>query len=275
MQSVMRTIGRGALLLAALLAPPALTANETAAPVAPEVASEPPASPALEQLMRMAGFLSRLERFAVTLDSGYDVVQESGQKIEFGETRQILLARPDRFRVEVQQSDGDSSVTVFDGQTLTVLDAQRGLYATSALAGDIDAALAHFVRDLRMRLPLALLFRTSLPEELKQRLVEAEVVETTAIDGIPCLHLAARGASVDLQLWLPTTGDPLPRRIILTYKDEEGQPQYWSNLTDWNLAPEVPAERFALAIPPEAARIPFLAQVRQAATSLAPQGEGQ
>jgi hypothetical protein len=127
--------------------------------------------------------------------------------------------------------------------------------------GGVDAAIMHFVKDLKMRLPLALLLVTSLPEELEERVQEAQIVETAILDGKPFVHLAARGDSVDFQIWIPATGDPLPRRIVITYKQEEGQPQYWASFSDWNLAPDPPASRFALDLPPDASRIDFLANI--------------
>ena len=42
----------------------------------------------------------------MTIRDGYDVVQESGQKIEFGELRNVTVSRPDRLRIEVERSDG-------------------------------------------------------------------------------------------------------------------------------------------------------------------------
>ncbi len=269
MRLFLRTLGSAAVLLVALLATAALA--ETKSPPA----DAPPSSAAMEQLLRMANFLARLEQFSVALRSGYDVVQESGQKIEFGEQRDMTLVRPNRFRINVRTSDGEASAAVFDGQAVKVFNATQNLYAVSEISGDIDAAITHFVRDLQMRLPLALLFVTSLPKELAQRVLDAEIVETTTIADQSYFPLAARGHSVDFQVWLPTTGDPLPHRIILTYKHEEGQPQYWANLTEWNLAPNPSASWFALDIPKEAARIPFLAQVRRATAAPSTPGEPQ
>ncbi len=50
---------------------------------APQVVAEPQGDPRA-LLMRMADFLSKTPRFSVGIRNGYDVVQESGQKIEFG-----------------------------------------------------------------------------------------------------------------------------------------------------------------------------------------------
>jgi len=269
MHRSVRAIASRALLLTASIAAVSLAADQ-----APE-ADDPAASPAMDQLMRMARFVSQQEQLSVTQESGYDSGQESGQKIEFGERRDLVLVRPDRFRVDIERSDGEVSTVAFDGKAVTVFNSTQKMHASAELQGSIDAAIMHFVRDLEMRLPLAMLWVTSLPEELEDRVREAEIVETAALDGALYLHLAARGETVDFQVWIPETGDPLPRRIVLTYKQEEGQPQYWANFSDWNLSPNPPASHFALDIPAGASRIPFLAQVPRATTPPEAKGEEQ
>ncbi|MGH7226707.1 MAG: DUF2092 domain-containing protein, partial [Gemmataceae bacterium] len=57
-----------------------------------EVAAD--AAQAKATLMRMADFLAVAKRFSVADESGYDVMQESGAKIEFGQTRHVLVDRP-------------------------------------------------------------------------------------------------------------------------------------------------------------------------------------
>jgi len=227
-------------------------------------------NPAMEALMRTAHFLAQLKDFRVHMHIGYDVVQESGQKIEFGERRTWTVARPDRFRADVERSDGEKSTIVFDGKAITVYHPTLNMYAVSEISGDIDTAVKHLIKDLNVRMPLSLLLVTSLPKELEKRVVRADIVETSVLEGTPCVHLAVRGDAVDFQMWVPTEGDPLPRRIILTYKHDEGQPQFWANFSDWNLKPDPPAEFFSLNIPKDASRIQFLAQVRQSMTPAKP-----
>ena len=228
--------------------------------------------PAMDQVLRMANFLAQLKQFSVTIESGYDVVQESGQKIEFGECRQVTVARPDRFRVEVERSDGNKALTVFDGKAITMFTPKTNLYATAEMPGDIDGAIIHFVRDLHMRLPLSLMFVTSLPRELEQRGLSADIVETTTLSGTPCVHIAGRGETVDFQFWISTEGDPLPRKLVLTYKNEEGQPQYWAKFSEWNLLPNPPESLFTLDIPKDAGRIQFLAEIPKPAKPAAKKG---
>ena len=132
------------------------------------------AKPELEEkamavLKRMAEFLSQAQRFSVTLDIGFDAVQDSGQKIEFGETRQIVLRRPDHLRVDATKRDGAKSTLLFDGKDITVFHPQENVYATVAKPGSVDEAIAYFVQDLDMRLPLAELLTSQLAQRCRSR----------------------------------------------------------------------------------------------------------
>jgi hypothetical protein len=82
---------------------------------------------AREILMNMAGFLAGLETFSVTVRGGYDVLQESGQKIEFLEVSDIAVARPGQLRAAGTDSSGRSSVVMFDGKVITVYDGGAGV----------------------------------------------------------------------------------------------------------------------------------------------------
>src|SRR5262249_25508625 len=99
----------------------------------------------------MANFLAKAPRLVVSVDCTYDVMQDSGQKIEFGERRELKLRRPDRARVEVTRRDGSRRGILFDGTQLTAFDVDEKVYATVARPGTVDAALAHYAYDLKMR----------------------------------------------------------------------------------------------------------------------------
>jgi hypothetical protein len=87
---------------------------------------------------------------------------------------------------------------------------------------------------------------------------------------VPCDHLAARTPQgVDFQVWIAQGDQPVPRRIVITYRGETGQPQFWADLSDWNLAPDVSDSLFAFTPPNGAERIQFLAEVRNVATKAA------
>ena len=51
-----------------------------------------------------------------------------------------------------------------------------------------------------------------------------------------CDHYAFRQGKIDWQVWITTGSKPLPRKIVITNRDDEARPQSVS-LLDWNLKP--------------------------------------
>jgi hypothetical protein len=215
---------------------------------------------AMATLQRMADFLSQAQRFSVTAEIGFDVVQESGEKLEFGETRQIVIRRPDRMRVDITKRDGATSGFRFDGQEIAVFNTREQVYATAAKPGTLDEAIAYFINDLDMRFPLAELFSTQLAESLAAKVRTAYNVGAERIMGVPCEHLALRGDQNDMQLWVAQGDQPLPCRLVITYRAAEDQPQFWAQFSDWNLSPDVSDAQFAFTPPEGAAKIAFAAR---------------
>jgi hypothetical protein len=228
---------------------------------APQAVTEP--ADAKDILMRMAEFLAKTPRFTVNLLSGYDVVQASGQKIEFGETRKVIVDRPNHLRVESVHSDGEKHLVFYDGKNITVFDPSKKVYAQAPKPGGIDAAIMYFLRDLHMRLPLAALLLSRFPEEIDRRTQSLDYVERTEMHGMPAHHLAGRTETVDYQIWIAEGARPLPLRAVLTYKNAEGQPQFRAQFSDWNLSPEIQDSQFAFSPPEGARKIAFLAQLPQ------------
>jgi hypothetical protein len=245
-----------------------------AAALAQEVAPDPVDPEAMAILQGAAKQLADAPSFSVSLRAAYDTVQESGQKIEFNEVRKVLVQRPAKLRVDIEESNGDRSLVLFDGKELVSYDQSHNVYAKAPVEGDIDAAIRHFVGELRMRLPLAMLMVTQLPAELESRVQALEYVEETKIFGVTCDHLAARtGTGVDFQVWIAQGEKPLIHRIVLTYRDEPGAPEFRAQFSDWNFAPKGADAQFAFSPPSGATRIQFLAHVAQAPAAPATTGE--
>ena len=212
---------------------------------------------------RMANFLANARHLQTTVRIGYDVLQDSGQKIEFSEQRLITIARPDRFKVEVVKSNGDKNLVVFNGRRITAYSETYKVYAETEKTGNLDDALVYFLRDLKMRMPLALMFTNNFPEEIKKRLQNLAFVELSTTNTLPCVHLAGRTDQIDFQVWIAQVGEPLPQRLVITYRGEKGQPQFWADFENWDLASSTSGKDFDFIPPDGTERIPFLAEMDQ------------
>lgn len=227
-----------------------------------------------ELLAGMADYLAGLPGFKVSLVCSYDVVQDSGQKIEFSELRKVSLARPDKLRIEQIGSDGAQDLVVFDGKDITIYNDQLDVFSQAPQPGSIDDSVVYFVRDLGIRLPLSAMLSSRLPEELEYRVKSVDYVEFTDILGPPAHHIAARSNTVDFQVWITDSERPLPLRVVITYKTEPGQPQFRALFLDWDEQSPTVSETFRFEPPADARKILFAVQGPAAgASSTAPATE--
>ena len=251
--------GVSAFLLAlALLASGALTAQGVAPPAAATTESQREATALLKA---MAEYLAGMTYFRCTTTNGYETVQANGQKVEFGETREIFLARPNRLRVEEVSSDGVSDLTLFDGRQITAVSAGFNVYAQAPQPPSLEDALVYFVRDLRMRAPLALLLSTHVRTDLLELAKNVDYVERTKVGRKDAHHIAAQSESVDFEFWIADGSKPLPLRVVITYKSAPGQPKFWSDISNWQTNRKLSDKRFQLELPEGAREIPFAVQL--------------
>ncbi len=235
-------------------APPPTASNPAPA------AAEPDPDPA-EIFKGMAAYLTGLKSFSCTTRNGYEVLQSNGQMIEFGETRQVTLARPNRLRVEEVSSDGQRDLALFDGKLMTVFNADAGVFAQVAQPGSVDDALVYFLHDLHMRMPMAQLLSTHLGEEFPAMVTELDYVESADLLGVATHHIAGRTDSVDFQFWIAAGDRPLPLRVVIKYTQAKGKPLFWSEFSNWNTSPKLDDSQFRLDLPKDARKIAFAIQV--------------
>lgn len=224
----------------------------------PAGAQQSPPPPANALLMRMAEYLAKAQSFSVTMDVSFDVVQPSGQKIEFDETRKVTLSRPDKFRIDVQEADGDEQQIRFDGQDLVLFSPKEKVFGKLARPGNADETIYYFVSEMQTRLPLSLLLVTPIAEELQKRVTEISLVEQATVDGRLTDHLAARTDDLDFQVWIAQGDVPVPLRVVITYKKDPGQPQFRATLSEWNFDPNIDPASFTFVPPAGVERVAFM-----------------
>src|SRR5262249_51816021 len=139
------------------------------------------------------------------------------------------------------------------------------VYAQKSHPGSVDDAVVYFVHDLGMRLPLAVMLLDRMTAELQQRVQAVKYVEKTTTLGTPADHIAAKTPTVDFQVWIAQGDRPLPLRVVLTYKNTRGQPEFRAQFSDWNLDITPSDTLFAFTPPAGVKQIPFAATLARIA----------
>jgi hypothetical protein len=159
----------------------------------------------------------------------------------------------------VKNSNGTGESVLFDGEWITVADNTANVYSRAPQPGDIDATITYFLNGLHLRLPLAMMLMSRFPQELEARMRDIEYVEETNILGEPTHHIAGRTKDVDFQAWIATGKRALPLRIVLTYRTQPAQPQFFANFSNWNFNPSFAHKTFRFEPAAGAREIPLVA----------------
>jgi hypothetical protein len=208
-------------------------------------------------LKKATSTLAGAEQLKVTTEFGFDVLQEDGQKLEFGARQEVTIQRPDKARVNFNRRDGVHGGILFDGKRIAIFNPDEKVYAIEPFEGDIDHAFNHLTSELGIPMPLNDFFSSDPSTTLAAKLDSGYVVGESTVAEVLCDHLALRNDEVDFQVWIARGEKPLPRRVVITYKNEKGQPQFWAQFIDWDLTPKITGKTFAFDPPEDSEEIPF------------------
>jgi hypothetical protein len=210
---------------------------------------------AMDALNEMGTYLRSLKDFQVTATITSEDVLSDGEKLTYTHTTNVLAARPDKLRVDVQ-GDQKSRLMLYDGKTFTLFARRAGYYATVKAPPTIGE-LIDAVRDkYDIEIPLVDLFLWGGPHASTNEITEASDFGLSEVEGTTCEHYAFRQPGLDWQVWIQLGDHPLPRKIVLTTTTDEARPQHTSVLT-WNLAPSYNDAAFVFNPPADAHKIVF------------------
>jgi hypothetical protein len=228
----------------------------------PVAESSPVEQPTLEPkaiaaLQKMSAYLRALKTFKVNFKLFKDEVLLSGQKVMIDGTSELTVQKPDRFHASTKMDEAHHDQQYYyDGKTFTIYGNTNKLYATFAAPGTIGDLLDVAEERYNIGLPFADLFIWGTDKADPSAIKSAIYIGPTQINDVTCDHYAFQNEDIDWQLWVQQGATPLPRRLVITTKEEEGQPQYIS-VMDWKLSPKINNKLFTFVPPKDAHKIDF------------------
>lgn len=212
----------------------------------------------IEVLRQTGDFLRSLDGYRVIIDESFEVDQdEDGVLLEYDGVQELVFApergsRPHGFHASV---DGDLVKRSFwyDGQTFAMLDRTHNVYASGPAPAGISELLDTLRSDYGFVGPLVELLFRDLAQLVRQHARSGSYVGIHSAAGRPSHHIYVSGRQVDWQLWVDAGEQPLPRKLSVTFRQDEGRPRYSAVFRSWDLAPEIASGTFRFE-PPEGAR---------------------
>jgi len=205
---------------------------------------------AVDELKKMITELERYDKVVFKTRTTREAIQESGMKLQFDAEQEIGIHRPNKLYSIVQRDDGTKTKFFFDGGTLTRLNVTDNKYAQLPVPQTINEMLDYVLENSDLPAPPMLDFLYGdMETSFLSGLQSAWYVGESRVFGRNCHHLAFSHEDVDFQMWIPTTGQPLPVKYSITWKKEPHTPWFMVHFTEWNTAPSFAKDAFSFVKP--------------------------
>lgn len=207
---------------------------------------------------QMSDRLARAQSIALEAEEIYDEVPEQSPRRQLTSLRHVAMHRPNRLAGEAS-GDAVNRAFWYDGKKFAALDKEQNVWAAGEVPPTVDEALDWIFEQTGTVVPLADLVYVDPYARLMGDVQRGVYLGIHEAAGVPCHHLAFEQATVDWQIWIDAGADPLPRKLVISYKTEDEVPQYSVTIRKWNLDAALPDTLFAFEPPAGSTRIDVVA----------------
>lgn len=185
-------------------------------------------------LEKMIDYLQAQESLSFTAEIERDSVLDSEQKIQIGAYSIFKVRRPNKIWVDYQ-GDHRHARFYFDGNIFTLEDVNKKVYARIPINTDLNGLFNFTDTQLNIIIPLGELIATDNNlEDIKSRINKGTYLGISFVNRFPCYHLAFIQDNLDWQIWIQIGDQPIPKKLLITYKNLPGSPQYTAVMSDWD-----------------------------------------
>ncbi len=218
-----------------------------------------------DQLLRqMSEKLAQAKNLSFKVERKLDAALVEGPNIPENSVIEISVSRPGKFHAKSDSADNARQI-FFDGQRLSIYDQTMKLYAAVPVVGSIDEAVTKIDEIYGFTPPLAEFILSDPYGALSKQVKTKAYKGTENIAGVECHHVSLSADEADSELWIGTV-DLLPRKLVATFKNREGNPQLQAVFSSWNLAPTLDDKMFTFVAPNDVEKIEMIteAQMKEA-----------
>jgi hypothetical protein len=204
----------------------------------------------IQALKNMGAYLQTLHRFQVKSEVSRETVLADGQKLQQSASAQVDIQRPNKARFLISSARAEREI-IYDGKTVTLYTPALKYYSSTATADTIRGMQKQLEEKYGVDFPLVDLFIWGTADAPIDKIESAMNAGQDIIDQELCDHYVFRQGIVDWQIWISAGDRPLPRKLVITKRDDEARPQSVS-LLSWNLKPTFKDSVFKFTPPKDA-----------------------
>jgi hypothetical protein len=213
-----------------------------------------------EIIDRMSTKLADARAVSVTVREAREIVKASGQPQRLTLERKLVMRRPDRLYIE---TSGDQRSEIwYDGVGLTMVMHKEKVFGQARMPETLDKTLDAMHERYGVATPIGDYLYSSPSKALMSNTTTGGWVGRQSLDGQALDHLAFKDTGVNWEVWIPVSGDPLPRRATATFTTDKRLRKTDVAFSDWNLSAQATDDRFAPKVPADYEGIAILQRAR-------------
>jgi hypothetical protein len=212
---------------------------------------------AMAVLQGMSDYLSKETTVSFRARYFFYIVLKSGIKVKMAREVEVILQRPGHLYADTNDDAGVAASFWYDGSKFTVC--RRSTYEFMALefAGDTNKLLDELIDKYEFQIPLADFLYSNVSKALGENILSSEYIGLRTVDGVKCHQVSFESDGADWQIWVEADSTPVPRRFVIDYVTEEGEPQFMAQFDAWSLGGELGDFSFTAVIPEGVKQVEF------------------
>ena len=200
-------------------------------------------------LDRMSDVIGDLTSCSYKTTSSHDELDAQYGMIKRIVNGEVYMVAPDKMAVNFWGPHGHSQCW-YNGRQFAFFDYDEMNYGIVKAPADILTTIDSIHLLYNVDFPAADFFYPAFTDDLLESSDQIAFIGTAIISGKSCFHIVANSKMATTQIWVSNDAYNLPVKYVITDHTREGNPQFETTFSDWQLNPDIPAAMFEFLPPP-------------------------
>ena len=207
-------------------------------------------------LQDMSYFMGSKFEYTYKAEMMFDDVLESKQKIQYNAEETVYIKKPDKFYVGYVTDLGGYKLWYDAGQA-TLLEVPMNDFSLTTLPASVDQALNKLKEEYQFTPALSEFLFIDTFKTMTANVISGAYFGLSKVMGTTCHHLVFVEKDIDWQIWIEDGKRPIPRKLVITYKNVAESPQFIALMKDWIFGKPITNFAFKPEIPNVNNRVEF------------------
>ena len=198
----------------------------------------------LSILREMTQFIGIRNNYTFKAEMMYDNILETGRRLQVTASEKVFLEKPDKVFIEYR-GDYNAFKLLYNYNKVTILDTTTNTYTEVNSPETINATFDRLSKVYGFRPPLSDFYYLFPYKSMIENVKSSYYIGTSFVFGVRCHHLSFVEEDKDWQIWIEDGNRKIPRKVVITYKNIPGSPQFIAIISDWILNEPFPEVLFS------------------------------